>query len=146
MGLRGPQSENHKIHRIFPERPKAPRHLPKRAKKLWKEITESLPSDYFRVAELNLLEKYVMAIHIYELALVQVNKHGLVIPMGGNGYFVVNPALVICNKQVALMSTLATKLRLTPNSRVSKWVAGSAKEAVKSRRTNLMFETRKDDE
>jgi P27 family predicted phage terminase small subunit len=140
MGARGPKPENQsKIHRIYPERPKPPRGLPKGARKTWAEIIESLPPDFFKAWELPLLEKYCWAIHIYELATEEVKKHGLVIKMGANNYEAVNPALVICNKQVSLMSTLATKLRLCPNSRVTKWAASAAPERKPSQRPGLMF-------
>jgi P27 family predicted phage terminase small subunit len=144
MGARGPKPGSANITRIFPERPKPPRGLPKPAKAKWRQIIDSLPPDYFKTWELPLLEKYCWAIHIYELAMVEVNKFGLVIPMGEKGYETVNPALTICNKQVQIMSTLATKLRLCPNSRVSKWAASATPERISSRRSGLMFDGRDD--
>jgi P27 family predicted phage terminase small subunit len=142
MGARGPKPESQtKFHRIYPERPKPPRGLPKEAKKKWREIVESLPPDFFKAWELPLLEKYIWAIHIYQLAMIEVNKLGLVVKMGPNNYGVVNPALVVCNKQVQIMSTLATKLRLCPNSRISKWAASAAPDRKpSSTRSGLMFD------
>jgi P27 family predicted phage terminase small subunit len=139
MGARGPKPASANITRIYPERPKPPRGLPKSAKKTWRAIVDSLPPDFFKTWELPLLEKYCWAIHIYELAMVEVNTAGLVIPMGDKGYETVNPALTICNKQVQIMSTLATKLRVCPNSRISRWAASSAPERKSTKRPGLMF-------
>lgn len=146
MGLRGPKSDSHKISRIYDERPKPPKYLPGAAKEAWCNIVESLPPGHFRVSELPLLEKYCMAIHISGEATKITDAEGLVVEMGEKGYRVVNPALVISNKQVALMCTLATKLRLCPNSRVSKWSAATIKEVKPSRRPGLMFGGSKKDE
>ena len=139
MGLRGPTAADQtKFSRIYPERPKPPRGLPKGARDLWKQIINSLPPDYFRKAELELFTAYVMAAHIYNEAMKEVQERGLVIEIGNQGYKVPNPALVICNKEAMLMSTLATKLRLCPNSRVSKWKANTP-ERKSDTRKGIMF-------
>ncbi len=82
-----------------------------------------------------------MADHIYQVAMEEVKKSGIVIELGPNNYKAVNPALVVANKEVSLLCLLSTKLRLATNSRISKWVAGSAKERVKTNTTRrgLMF-------
>jgi P27 family predicted phage terminase small subunit len=151
MGVRGPKPESQQnFARIYPERPKLPRGLPKPARDLWKTIVNSLPPDYFRGSETHLLAKFVMADHIYHLAMGEVRKGGLVVTMGDKGYEVVNPALTICNKQVQIMSTLATKLRLCPNSRVSKWQAATVKETSRTTlsgfRKELMFGGKNDED
>jgi P27 family predicted phage terminase small subunit len=146
MGLRGRKPESQEnFHRIYPERAKPPRGLPKKARELWQSIIKSLPPDYFRASELHLLAKFVMADHIYHLGMAEVEKTGIVLPMGNQGYAAVNPALTVCNKQTQIMCTLATKLRLCPNSRVSKWKAGAMKENKPSKRPGLMFGSDDDD-
>jgi P27 family predicted phage terminase small subunit len=140
MGARGPKSESQsKFHRIYPERPKPPRGLTGGARKLWRQIIDSLPSDYFKKAELGLLSAYVQAAHLHTEAMKEVQELGLVLEMGEKGYKVVNPALVIANKQAMLMSTLATKLRLCPNSRISKSTASTTRDRRPSTRPGLMF-------
>lgn len=144
MGKRGFKSESEENTKRLglappPARPKPPWRLPKRAKVFWKEIVGSLPPDYFRRAELHLLEKFCMADFIYQEAMAEVKKSGIVITMGDRGYRVIHPALVVANKQVSLLCALSTKLRLATNSRVSKWVAGSAKESRPTTRPGLMF-------
>jgi len=146
MGLRGRESKNKgKFHRIYPERPKAPRGLPKEAQAEWRKIVESLPPGSFKTWELPLLEKYVMAAYIYGLAMKEVKTRGAVVEMGSKGYKAPNPALTVANRQVALMASLATKLRLCPNSRVTKWKAGTTPEhRPSSRRKGLLYEPDED--
>ena len=85
-----------------------------------------------------------MASYIYDLAMVKVREQGLVIEVGSKGHKIQNPALVIATKQAMLMSTLATKLRLTPNSRITKWFGNTPEQKQYTTRQGLMFDPRDD--
>lgn len=147
MGRRGPQSEKHsKIAILYGKRPKPPRHLCREAKKTWRQIVESLPPDRFRVADQHLLAAYVESSAIHAEAVAILEREGLTVKMGSNSYEVPHPALTVMNRQAQLMCTLATKLRLTPQSRISPELAGREKKNWPNKRPGLLFGGRDSEE
>lgn len=139
MGLRGPKSENVKIlDNVFKKRASAPKRLPKIARLVWKQIVESLPADHFKSSDLPLLEKYCMAEHVYWTAIGHVLSGDVAI-VTEKGYALPDVYLTVANKQIQIQATLATKLRICPNSRVSGFKAAREKESPQSTRRGLMF-------
>jgi len=138
MGLRGRKSASAtSIGLVVKKRPDPPKRLPKVGKAMWKQIVGSLPVDHFRQSELPLLEKYCMAEHVYWRA-SELMDETLVITTA-KGFSLPDTYLTIMNKQVQLQTALATKLRISTNSRVTKFQAATEKETVKSKRRGLMF-------
>ena len=142
MGSRGPkgeQAENVKnLGIVVKERPKPPKKLPKIARDIWKQIVESLPVDHFKQAELPLLVKYCMAEHLYWKA-VELMSDDMVITTS-KGFTLPDTYVTIAQNQVKIQASLATKLRITTNSRVTKFQAASEKEEPKRKRRGLMFD------
>jgi P27 family predicted phage terminase small subunit len=135
MGARGRKPAN--ILTITQKkRPKPPKRLGKVGRAMWKMIVDSYPADHFRRSELFLLEKYCVAEQIYQAAMNMVEEHGLVTTTD-TGYMIQSTYLGIANAQVKLQATLATKLRIATNSRLSNAKAGFEKEPVVSRRGML---------
>lgn len=146
MGARGPRGQEEervvKLGLAPPkERPRAPEWMKEgtRARDTWDRVVNSLPADHFRQGELPLLEKYCMAEEIYYQAAERMS--GTLTITTAKGYELPDTYLTIMNKQVTIQSMLATKLRLTPNSRISNNKAGHSKEEVptNSMRQGLMF-------
>ena len=138
MGLRGRKSESEKaLTLVVRQRAKPPAKLPKIAKAMWKQVVDSLPVDHFRRSELPLLVKYCMCEELYWRA-SELMAEDMVITTA-KGFSLPDTYLTIMNKQVQLQTALATKLRISTNSRVTKFQAATEKETVKSKRKGLMF-------
>lgn len=139
MGDRGPQSSKvTPLHVQQSEPPKPLRGMSKESKRIWKSITDNLPPDYFRPADLYLLRSYCEWAVKDEKAERQLEEQGEVIE--GNQGPKRNPWLDIKKEAASVLSSLATKLRLCPNARYSyKKADTETKEKPKSKRKNLMF-------
>jgi len=146
MGDRGPQGEiGGKVLELGlappKERPKPPAGwVPDSvARVTWERIINSVPVDHFRTADLPLLEKYCICEQIYYQALEKLSEDLTITT--AKGYELPDTFLTIMNKQIMLQTQLATKLRLTPNSRITNHQAGHGKERVpkNSERQRLMF-------
>jgi P27 family predicted phage terminase small subunit len=137
MGLRGPKPSGH-LSLTEKTRPSAPKRLGRVGKAMWRQIVNSYQPDHFRRAELPLLEKYCVCEEIYQTAMDKIAEQGL-ITTTETGYMVMNTYLNIANAQVKLQATLATKLRIATNSRMSASKAGHEKEPLKSKRSGMMF-------
>ena len=142
MGIRGPKGEQSEraisMGLVIKQRPKPPRGMPKIARDCWKRIVDSLPVNHFHQAELPLLEKYCICEEIYQIAIEKTLAGGLAI-VTEKGYALPDIYLTIAQNQVKLQTSLATKLRIATNSRISNFKAAGEKEEPKSRRKNLMF-------
>lgn len=142
MGARGrkPDSAVSHLDLVIKEKPKPPRSLSKRAKDTWKRVVDSLPVEHFRQSDLPLLEKYCMADSLYWQAMDQVMETGELTVKTKSGYETPSALVTVTNKQAQVMATLATKLRICPNSRVSQHQARDEKEeTVTSKRAGLMY-------
>ena len=139
MGLRGPKPSGH-LSLTEKSQPAPPKRLGKIGKAMWKQIVNSYQPGHFRRAELPLLEKYCVCEQIYWQAMDKVNE---LITITDSGYPVQNAYLAIANAQVKLQSALATKLRITTNSRVTGSKVEHEKEPITNSRNGLMF-TRKE--
>ena len=140
MGARGPKPSGHKLILLENKRPAPPKRLGKIGKAMWKQILNSYQPGHFRRSELFLLEKYCVCEEIYWQAMGKVTECGLVTTTE-TGYQVQNTYLNIANAQVKLQSTLATKLRIATNSRISGSKAEYEKEPfINSSRRGMMYE------
>lgn len=121
-------------------RPEPPEHLSPAQAELWRTITEAKSADWFTVEALPLLEAYVRAIEQHRLVSNAVDAFGDIL-MSPDA----DPLLVLANikalnrlhamqeRQANLMQSLATKMRLTQQSRWQPSTAASKSEAKGSR-------------
>ena len=113
---------------VFPnelKRPRTPSRLSKVGKKLWRDIVNSLPVDWFKDSDLPLLESYCLLYSQVRECEQALETESLVIT-DVNGMVRPNPWHKILMDNTVKMATLATKLRLCPNARHSGNVAGNA--------------------
>jgi P27 family predicted phage terminase small subunit len=136
LGARGRKSDKH-LNVIGPaeKRPKPRYGMTQRARNLWTEIVNNLPPTHFRKGDYPLLRAYCEAEELHYKATKAINKEGAVI----QGKVVKqNPWVAIQTQTAHTMSQLATKLRLCPNSRITRDQSGAEKEK-RSKRNGLMF-------
>lgn len=101
-------------------RVRPPESLPASAKLVWVELVDSLPADRFHPSDRPLLALYCRALHQAGLAFEAIETHGAT---SGDS---INPAVRVADAAVKQAATLATKLRLCPQSRLDRKVAGPA--------------------
>jgi len=116
----------------IPLRAKPPRELSKRQKKLWKEILNTKPPDWFEADSLPILRAYVVAIDMHEQLtaeiaglddlLVDIRDPIERIPLLQGKLKILEAQ----TKQAALMAALAVKMRLTQQSRYTPQAAATA--------------------
>lgn len=127
MGKRGPQKKDTLavVEPLTKKRPAAPSNMTARARYRWKMIVDGYVVDHFQAGDLPLLRAYCEA-HDRALraeeALIRdgdyiKNSFGLK----------AHPACAVKIAAESLMSTLATKLRICANSRITPAKAGSSK-------------------
>jgi P27 family predicted phage terminase small subunit len=109
-------------------RVKPPDNLPGPAKKIWSGLVDSLPADRFHSSDRPLLALYCRFVHQAEMALASVEKDGAA--DGG----ATNPWLRVADVASKQCAVLATKLRLCPQTRMDRKVAGPAARSNRSRR------------
>lgn len=100
-----------------------PMQLTGRQCDLWREITGSLPADFFRPGDVPLLVAYCKAYDFYLLAAAELEANGVTIETEG-GRRQANPAANVMVTQASALAQLSVKLRLSPSSRVSEKKAG----------------------
>lgn len=96
------------------ERPKAPNWLNKRAQAIFTELAAMHEPDFFQFTT-HLLAAFASACAMHEQAARIVEREGMVIigPSGPKSH----PAMAILTASVSKMTRLATKLRITNQSR-----------------------------
>ena len=97
----------------------APSELPRGARRIWLEITEALPADYFLPQDSHHLQAYVFAAWLLQREI----KRG-----ARSSQSVDRRSLRDC---VAMMARLGPQLRLTASARFDKTVAGAANRRAK---------------
>lgn len=108
---------------------RAPDDLQPEARRVWSEVVDTLPPDRFHASERPLLALYCRSMVTAERALTAIDRDG---PLIGDK---INPALRLFDTSVRQVVSLATKLRVTPQSRVDRKVAGtSAREDASASR------------
>lgn len=131
MGKRGPQPQppELKLLRGNPGKrpiptggPKAsgklrkPNHLSSYAKGVWDRCVASMPYDFYKPAERELLAAYCEAAALHRKAILQIRKEKEVV-QGKEGQPYANPWVSILNRQATLLASLGTKLGLDPAAR-----------------------------
>jgi|SRR5690606_17158381 len=97
-----------------------PHHsLTEQQRKLWQEIVDSLPADFFRPGDVPLLAAYCKAWSFYLLACAEIEANGVTL-QDERGKRFANPAQQMVVTQASAMAQLATKLRLAPSSRYTE--------------------------
>jgi len=91
--------------------PEPPAELTAAASKLWRDITKSLPADYFRSGDLPLLQSYCTSFDRKNQVDKLIAEHGVMY----DG--VPHPGLKISRDEAGLLASLAVKLRLCQSSR-----------------------------
>jgi P27 family predicted phage terminase small subunit len=97
-----------------------PPDLPEPARAIWSQLVDSLPGDRFHASDRPLLGLYCRVLHQADVALRAVEKHGAVDASDTNPWVKVAESAI---KQCALLSS---KLRLCPQTRMDRKVAGPA--------------------
>jgi P27 family predicted phage terminase small subunit len=92
---------------------------------LWRQITISLPADWFRPSDLPLLASYCQAHAEHDQARAGIEKDGLIIK-SSKGRDYKNPLISVRHQAALRMATLATKMRLCQSARYDKNKAASA--------------------
>lgn len=103
------------VRRIQP-----PNDLPEPCRSIWRELVDSLPPDRFHASDRPLLVLYCRALHQAALAFEALEQYGAA---DGDS---VSPWLRVADSAAKQAATLATKLRLCPQSRLDRKVAGPA--------------------
>lgn len=99
---------------------KPPADLPEPCRRIWVELVDSLPPDRFHTSDRPLLVLYCRALHQAELAFEALEQYGAAADDS------VSPWQRVADSAVKQAATLATKLRLCPQSRLDRTVAGPA--------------------
>lgn len=106
-------------------RPEPPENLNAKQAALWRNIVATKPPDWFLADTLPLLEAYVIAIGLAGALQAELDKFGQT-PLGNAKNFARFRRLVSMHQQqVKMLTTLATKLRITQQSRFDKNKAAS---------------------
>lgn len=115
-----PQSNNVTALR---QRLKPPPELSPAARKLWTDIVSSWPAGHFVVSDTELLKAFCQAAELRDQALAHIQEHGQV-SMSSRGTPVINPMVTALQTHTSQLATLGTKLRITPQSRLTDRKAG----------------------
>jgi P27 family predicted phage terminase small subunit len=111
------------VVQVMDDRIPAPDGLTDAERSEWRAIVNSMPSSYFRAADIPLLRAFVAASALYNEALAMIRKDGMILTTITSGNNRVqkqaHPATKVLSEQVAIMSTMAQKLRLAPSARYS---------------------------
>jgi P27 family predicted phage terminase small subunit len=99
-------------------RVKPPEGLPDPVQALWRQLVESLPADRFHASDRPLLALYCRALHQAQLAFDKLERHGAAYDDS------ISPWQRVADSAVKQAATLATKLRLCPQARLDRKVAG----------------------
>ncbi len=97
-----------------------PNDLPEPCRSIWRELVDALPPDRFHASDRPLLVLYCRALHQAALAFEGLEQYGAA---DGDS---VSPWLRVADSSTKQAATLATKLRLCPQSRLDRKVAGPA--------------------
>jgi len=93
--------------------------------KLWWQIVNSLPADFFRPGDVPLLAAYCKAWSFYLQASTEIEERGIILE-DARGRMYANPAQSMVVTQASAMAQLSVKLRLSPSSRIQPRGAGRA--------------------
>ena len=109
-------------------RVKPPANLPEPVRKIWAGLVDSLPADRFHSSDWPLLSLYSRFTYQAETALAHVEK------AGATDGSATNPWLRVADVASKQCAVLATKLRLCPQTRMDRKVAGPAARSRSKRK------------
>lgn len=98
-------------------RPEPPRHLPKTAAAIWREVTAARPAPYFDAASLPLLESYARSLAEHRRIMTMVEKMAPTDPDFAK-------LSRVADMHAGRVSQLATRMRLSHQSRTDSRKAG----------------------
>jgi len=101
------------------QRIRAPADLPAPVRAIWSRLVDALPGDRFHSSDGPLLALYCRALHQADLAFGELEEFGAWKDEH-------NPWLKVADIATKQCATLASKLRLCPQSRLDRKVAGPA--------------------
>ena len=105
------------------QRPPPPEHLKREQAKIWREIVDSTPAGWFRSNDV-LLELYCRHVHTASQLAKLIDAHS-----GGMGEIkTLDRLLRMRERETRMMTHLATKMRLTQQSRIAPRSAGQQME------------------
>jgi phage terminase small subunit len=101
-------------------RVKAPADLPPEIRAIWGELVDALPPDRFHSSDRPLLALYCRALHQASLAFAKLEEHGAAYETS------ISPWQKVADTNSKIAASLAVRLRLCPQSRLDRKVAGPA--------------------
>lgn len=107
---------------VTKRRLKAPADLPAPVRAIWGRLVDALPGDRFHSSDGPLLALYCRALHQADIAFGKVEKYGAYVADAD----ATNPWLKVADTATKQCATLASKLRLCPQARLDRKVAGPA--------------------
>lgn len=119
-----------------------PKDLGANAKTVWKHVVAGYSADHFKAGDIPLLRAFCEAADLHARATAHCVEHGEVIevPTKNGTFLLVSPWLKIAERAAATMASLATKLRICANSRLSlKQAANEKVSPTANARAGLMF-------
>lgn len=114
------------------QRLRPPSRLPKEAAAVWRAVVSSKPADWFRADTAVLLEQYVLAVIGHRVVSKQVRAVKTDTLTTADGLAIYDRLLRMQDRQARVSASLATKLRLTQQSRYTPQAAATAAGKVKT--------------
>ena len=103
----------------IPQRPEPPNELTSKQKDIWREITATKPPDWFEADTRPILKEYCRAIEFADKIARELDlMEGSVVDA--------KPLYELQEKNAKLLTQLATRMRLTPQSRYTPKAAATA--------------------
>ena len=87
-------------------------------KKLWKQLVESIPNENLCLSDMPILEIYCETMVTFRKSKQHVDLQGEVIISESTGNNMVNPWFTVMINAAGRITSLSTKLRLSPSSRM----------------------------
>jgi phage terminase small subunit len=112
------------------QRAEVPERLTGEAADIWREIVASKPHDWFTSDTCHLLEAYCHAVVAHRLVSVGVAAYTEKQMAEPKGVAVYDQLTKMQERQARVMATIATKLRLTQQSRYTPQAAATASKKV----------------
>ena len=117
---------------LFTPKITPPRFMSKEGKKIWAKLVETIPNENLCESDFPILEVYCETLASFRIAKKHVQAEGEVIVAESTGNTVVNPWSTVMNNAAGKVTALATKLRLSPSSRMKAEVTHGKPKASKA--------------
>ena len=111
-------------------RPEPPERLSADAAEIWRAVVSSKPHDWFTSDTLHLLEAYCHAVVSHRLISIGVADFSPALMANEKGPALYDKLTRMQERQARVMATIATKLRMTQQSRYVPHAAGRASARV----------------